>query len=140
MDGGSEFENKIRPRPLPQQVDHWLRPGDVAADCPPKCLAQGSCQNVDIDTEVIRRACAVRPHKAGGVAIIDHDDGVVCVGQLADFRQVGQITVHREHAVGCDHDVPRPVFTRLFQPGFEVVHVVVHDSDSAWPCTAAHRR
>ena len=50
---------------------------------------------------------------AGGVAVVDHDDGVVAVGQVADVRQRGERAVHREDAVGGDQ--PQPAAGRLLQ-------------------------
>ena len=52
------------------------------------------------------RAAAVLAHEAHGVRIVDHHQGVVLVGQIADARQVGDDAVHREDAVGGDQAEP----------------------------------
>ncbi len=40
---------------------------------------------------------------AGGVAVVDHDDRAVALGEVADRVELGDVAVHREDAVGGDH-------------------------------------
>ena len=125
-DGGRQrIGEQIGPRPLPQQVDHWLRPSDITADAPPKCFAQSPGEDIHIHPKMIRRTRPVWPHKAGGMAIIHHDHGVILIGQGADLRQFRQIAIHREHPIGGDHDMAGTIGARLFKPGFQVVHIAV---------------
>jgi len=39
--------------------------------------------------------------------IVDHDQRVVLLGQIADCAQIGDHAIHREHAVGGDQAVAR---------------------------------
>ena len=57
------------------------------------------------------------------MAVVDHDNGVMALGKVADFGQLGQVAVHREHAVGRDQPQPAPCC--LFQFLFELGHVGV---------------
>ena len=72
---------------------------------------------------MLGRAAAALAHEAGGVRVVDHDHGVVAVGQVADRRQLGDRAVHREDAVGGDQ--PEPGRRGLLQPGLQVGHVAV---------------
>ena len=69
------------------------------------------------------RAAAVLAHEADGVRIIDHHQGVVFFGQIADARQVGDDAVHRKNAVGGDD--AEPGAGSLLELRFEIGHVVV---------------
>ena len=57
------------------------------------------------------------------VGFVNHHGGVVFLCQADDFRQVGHITLHREHAVGNDefHLLGVAALELLF----ERLHVVV---------------
>ena len=61
--------------------------------------------------------------KPDGVRIVDHHQGVVLVGQIADAGQVGDDAVHRKDAVGGDH--AEPGAGRLLELLLQVGHVVV---------------
>ena len=58
-----------------------------------------------------------------GVRVVDHDHGVVALGQVADFPQGRDVAVHGEHAVGRYQPAPCP--GGLLQLFFEVPHVPV---------------
>jgi hypothetical protein len=115
---------QIGSRPLAQQVDDGLRPGDVAADGTAKRLAERAGEDLDpFHAEMVRRAAALWSHEARGVAVVDHDDGIVTLCQRGDLRQRGEVAVHGKHAIGRDHDA-----TRAIGPGFaklclQVVHI-----------------
>ena len=53
---GQGVGEEVGPRALAQQVDHRLRPGDIAAQGAAKRLAQRAGQDVDLDART-RRAC-----------------------------------------------------------------------------------
>jgi len=61
--------------------------------------------------------------EADGVRVVDHDDRVVSVGEVADLSQPGEVTIHREHPVGGDE--PAPCAFALGQARFELVHIAV---------------
>ena len=62
---------------------------------------------------------------ARGMAVIDHDDGAVFLGQVANRGKPGHVSVHREHAVRGDQFEASPVPVRFLQPILELVHVSV---------------
>ncbi|MNZ98990.1 hypothetical protein D3C78_1182970 [compost metagenome] len=68
---------------------------------------------------------AVFANKTNRVRVIDHHQRVIFVGQIAHAFQVGNHTVHREHAVGGDQHMTSPSFAGLFQTRFQLLHVVV---------------
>ena len=57
------------------------------------------------------------------MAIVDSDDGIVRIGEIANFGQLRQVAIHAEHAIGEDH-LEATVF-RVFELRLQVVHVVV---------------
>ena len=57
------------------------------------------------------------------MAFVDHHQRVVFVGERADLFQLGDMAVHREHAVGDDE--PEAGVRRRFQAGLQFVHVGV---------------
>ena len=61
--------------------------------------------------------------EADGVAVVDHDEGVVLLGEVADAGEVGDDAVHREDAVGGDQAGAGA--GRFAQAALEVGHVVV---------------
>ena len=71
-----------------------------------------------------RTGCA---HKAHGVGVVHHHQGVVLVGEVADRLKRGEEAVHGEDAIGDDDHAPGRVLlgARLDQFRFEVRHVPV---------------
>ena len=67
----------------------------------------------------------MRAHEADGVAVVDHRQRVIAVGQIADGLEVCNIAIHGEHAVGRDQNFLAAGFPRVLELGFEVFHVVV---------------
>ena len=123
--GGTEFENRYgRERFRSQSTISAL-----AAVNPP--LAPPSVlPSVPVMTSMRSRtpssSAAPRPvgaEVAGGVAVVDPDRRVVLVGQVADVRQLRQVAVHAEDAVG--EDQLEPAALRFFELGLQVGHVVV---------------
>ena len=68
-------------------------------------------------------ASAARTDEAHGMRVVDHHHGVVLVGEIADRSEVGDHTVHREHAIGGDQPVAS--VGSLVQPLLQLGHVVV---------------
>ena len=67
----------------------------------------------------------MRAHEADGVAVVDHRQRVIAVGQIADGLEVRNVAVHGEHAVGRDQNFLAAGFPRVLELGFEILHVVV---------------
>ena len=62
------------------------------------------------------------------MAIVDQHQRAVSLGELADFRQPGDIAVHREHAVGRDQLEARARRVGLLQPRLQFVHVGIGEA------------
>ena len=60
---------------------------------------------------------------AGRVAIVDHRQRAVALGEITDGGEVGDIAVHREDAVGDDQLEARARGVGLLEARFELVHV-----------------
>ena len=104
-DRGREGVGKeIGPRPLPEEVDDRLGRGDEAAHAPAQRLAEGASDDVDAVASASqrRRAAALFAQMSGRMAVVDQHQRAVAVGEAADLLQLGDVAVHREHAVGGD--------------------------------------
>ena len=55
------------------------------------------------------------------MALVDHHEGVVLLGKIADFVERGYITVHREHAIG--HHNAETLFLCGLQLALEILHI-----------------
>ena len=75
-----------------------------------------------------RRAAAAFAEMAVRVAIVDHDERAVALGEVADLRQLRDVAVHREDAVGGDQLEARAVRVGLLQPRLQLVHVGVGEA------------
>ena len=67
----------------------------------------------------------MRAHEADGVAVVNHRQRVITVGQITDSPEICNIAVHGKHAVGRNQNLFAAGRMRVFQLGFEVFHVVV---------------
>ncbi len=72
---------------------------------------------------VLRRAAAGGAEDAGRVGIVDRQGRVVLFGQLEDIRQLADVALHREDAVGDDEPVAGA--RRLYERLLESLHVRV---------------
>ena len=70
-------------------------------------------------------ATTVFADKTDRVRVIHHHQRVVFIRQVAHAFQVGDHAVHGEHAVGRDQYVAGTRFACLFEPRFQLNHVVV---------------
>src|ERR1700722_9399856 len=120
-------ENKW-PGTLMEEIDQLAGAAGVAAEDSDR-FAQCSDLNVDasVTIQVIDCSAAVSAKDAGGVSIVDHCDAVIFFGEVAERRQVGHITVHRENAVSDEQFFPAPVF-RLFQDAPAIRNVLVFEN------------
>ena len=72
---------------------------------------------------MLRGASAVFAHEADRVRIVDHDERVVLLREIADALEVCDVAVHGEDAVGRDQ--LDAAVLRLLELRLEVFHVVV---------------
>ena len=74
---------------------------------------------------MLGRAAAAGADDAGGVAVVDMDQRVVALGEIADLVERGDDAVHREDAVGGDQLEARAGRVGRLQLRLEIGHVVV---------------
>src|SRR5699024_10824958 len=117
---------------LSEQVDDLFASGGVAAGCAAQCFAQGAGDDVNtaLNAAVLCGAASMFADKANRVAVVNHNQRVVFVCQVADALQVADDAVHREDTVGRDQFDSGAGLASLFQFGFQVLHVVVFVSES----------
>ena len=70
-----------------------------------------------MNAEVIDGAAAIATQNAGGVRVVDHHDGAVFLGNVAELRQRADVAIHREHAVG-DQQLVAGLVLELLQQFF----------------------
>jgi hypothetical protein len=118
---------QVGARALAQQRDHVAAGGGEAATGAAQGLAQGAGDDVDAaeHTAQLVRAAPARAQEAGGVALVDAQQGTELVTQRPDRVQPRDGAVHGEHAVGEHQDVARAGFGGGLQLPAQVVQVVV---------------
>ena len=134
--GRERVGEEIGPRPLAQEIDDRLRGGDEAAHAAAQRLAERAGDDVDPVARAgqRRRAASLLAEMAGRVAIVDQHQRAIAVGERADLLQLGDIAVHREHAVGGDELEPRAGGVGLLQAVLEFVHVRIGEAIALRPC------
>ena len=70
-------------------------------------------------------ATTIFADKTDGMGIINHDQRVIFIRQIANAFQVSDHTIHREHAISGDQDMTSARFTCFFQASFQFHHIVV---------------
>ena len=114
------------PKALPtEHVDDLLPAGGEAAHGAAEGLAEGAGEDVDaaVAAELLGDAVAGRADDTGGVALVDHHQGVVLLREVADLVHRGDVAVHGEDAVGDDD--AEAAGLGLLELGLEVRHVGV---------------
>src|ERR1700686_246464 len=88
------------PRTMIEKINEIARSAYISAQRA-NCLRQRSDLDIyaPVHAEVIDRAAAVAAQYAGGVRVVDHHDGAVFFGQVAESGQRANVAVHGEHAV-----------------------------------------
>src|SRR5579875_322966 len=92
--------------------------------------ADGLAQRADLNIhaavapEMIHRSAAVAPEHARSVGVIHHHDAAEFIGEVAELRKGGDVSVHGKNAVGNQKLVAVPVF-RFFQNALAIRHVFV---------------
>ena len=127
-DGRCEaVREEVGPRALAQQLDDLAAAGDVSAARAADRLAERAGHDVDTvgHAPMLGRPAAARPDDADGVGVVDHDEGVVAVGEVADLVELREVAVHREDAVGRDQAAARA--GGFHEPRLELVHVAVRE-------------
>jgi hypothetical protein len=95
------------PRPIDDQVDEGARSGDVGAGAAER-LAERPHVDVDAGGELRRfgEPRAAGAEHAGGVRLVDHDEGAVSLGDGHQLLKRRPIAVHGEHRIGDDESPP----------------------------------
>ena len=140
--GRERVGEEIGPRPLAQQVDDGLRRGHEAAHAAAERLAERAGDDLHALARAgqRRRAAALLAEMPVGVAVVDHDEGAVALGEVADLRQLGDVAVHGEDAVGGDQLEAGAVARRPPSAAPPARSCRNWRSGSASPCTAGCRR
>ena len=117
-----------------------LGTGGESADGSAEGFAQraGVDVNAVVEVEEFADAASVRTYDTGRVALVDHHQGIVFLGQGTDFVHGGYVAVHREHAVG--HDDAEALGLGLLQAVLELFHVGVGIAVAFGLAQGAHRR
>ncbi len=128
--GRQRIGEEIGPRALAQHVDDRLRRGDEAAHAAAERLAERARDDLHARARAGQRgraapALAEMPVR---MAVVDHDEGAVALGEVANFGKLRHVAVHGEDAVGGDQLEARAVSFRLLQLRFEIAHVGVGEA------------
>ncbi len=121
MRGGEEKRTSA----MIEVVDEVARAADVAAECSDG-LGERAYLHIDASraVEVIDAAAAVAAEDSGGVGVVDHHDGAVLVGDVAELVDGADVAVHRKDAVG-DEEFAAWLVLDLFQELFGVGDIFV---------------
>jgi len=114
-----------RPRTVVEEVDEIASSADIAAERADG-FGESSHLNIDaaVDVEVVDGAAAVAAEDARGVGVVNHHDGAVFFGEIAESRQGADVAVHREDAVG-DEQLFAGLVLHAAELGFGVGDVLV---------------
>ena len=116
---------EVRAGTLAEEVDDLLAAGRESADGTAEGFAEGAREDVDaaVAVELLGDSVARLADDTGAVAFVDHHEGVILLGEIADLVHRGDVAVHGEDAVGGDDaETAAPGFLQL---GFEIGHVSV---------------
>ena len=110
---------------MAEQFDNFFTACGVAAAGAAKGFAKGAGDDIDaaLHATVLGRATASLAEETRSMGVVDHDEGVIFVGQLADGFQVGDFAVHGEDAIGGDK--LETLLGGVLELFFQVGHVVV---------------
>ena len=117
---------------LSEQVDDLFTTGGVAAGCAAESFTQstGDDVNTALYATMLSGTTTVFANEANSVAVVNHNQSVVFVSQVANTLQVADDTVHGEYAVGSNQFDSCASFVSLFELRLEVCHVVVFVTES----------
>lgn len=106
-------------------VDEVAAAADVAAERADG-LGEGADLHIDAlgAVEVIDRAATVAAEHTAGVGVIDHHDGSILVGEIAELVDGADVAIHREDAVG-DEELAAGLVLNFLEQLFGVGDVFV---------------
>jgi hypothetical protein len=93
--------------PLDDHLDRVPRSGQVSAGAAAEGLAERAAEEVHVGSghaQVLVRSAAGLAHHAGAVRVVDDEQGAVLVGEPPQLRELREVALHREHAVGDEPD------------------------------------
>ena len=106
-----------------------LRPVVNPPTAPPTALPSSAGQDVDLAAKIVQlgNAASGGSEYAGRVALVDHDQSVVLLGQSAYLVERSGVAVHREYTVGADYAeaLRLSAFEAIFQFGHVGVGIAV---------------
>ena len=110
---------------MTKEFDDGTASAGVAAAGTTQGFAERSGDDVDATHHitVFGSASPGAAHETDSMRIVDHDEGIVFVGQITDRLEIGDVAVHRENTVGGDQAATG--IPGLNQFRLEVGHVVV---------------
>ena len=109
---------------MAQVVDGVLVGGDEAADGS-QALGERTHDEVDVvlQTKIVANASTLLSEHTKPVGLVNHDAAIVLVLQFNNLGQLGQVTLHGEHAI--HNDEFHSLMGKALQHPFQVGHVVV---------------
>ena len=121
--GSHRVGEEVGTRALTQHVDYLLGAGCETSHGAAERFAQRTGEDVDpaVCVELLCHTAATFADNAGAVALVDHHQGVILLGQIADLVDRCHIAVHREHAVGGDDAVT--AILSFLEATFQILHV-----------------
>mmetsp|Transcript_4679 Transcript_4679/g.14605 ORF Transcript_4679/g.14605 Transcript_4679/m.14605 type:complete len:335 (+) Transcript_4679:682-1686(+) len=99
---GDGIGEEIRPRFVAEELDHSGRPGRVAAGAAAEGLAERGRDDVGLCVVQFGRAAAGATEDASRVAFVNEQERFRLVRDSPQFRERGDVAVHREGAVRRD--------------------------------------
>ena len=110
---------------LTQHVDDFLATGGKSAHCTAEGFAERTGVEVYavVGVEELGNATAGLAYNTGRMTFVDHDQGIVLFGQVANLVDGRHVAIHRKDAIG--HDDAEALLLRCLQLIFEVGHVGV---------------
>ena len=95
---------EVRTGALAEHVDDFLAACGESTHGATESLAKGTGEYVDtaIAIELFGDSVTGLTDNSSGMALVNHHESVIFLGQLADLVHRGDVAVHREHAVRAD--------------------------------------
>ena len=117
----------VGPGELDQAFDQLLTAGDKRAGCAER-FAEGADQHRHVllaQAEMLDNPAPIGAQRAEAVRVIHHQPGALGPGFTGQCRQVGEVAVHAEHAIGDHQGIAGGFLQALGQAGGVVVEVAI---------------